>query len=188
MKTATDLLLATKSARFRAAGAAKKLITDLMLNCAARHLLANGERLGEFTQYVLTHRDHLDARTLTVLQRDVREAPQQFAWLHPDEPQPPPPPAAAPLLDLTAGDRLDPNFPDPEDWLVLAAFRYCLGRRTYVSIDCAAWLQSIWPTLAEEARQIIAEETRAAIAAGQAGDPNIDVPYWIALLEHAAAA
>lgn len=189
MKTATDLLTAAQGARLRADAPAKKFLPDLMLTSAARLLLAREERLSEFAQYVLTHRQRLDARTLHVLQRDIREAPGQFAWRHPDdEPLPPPPTAMRLLLDLTVGDTPDRAFPDPEDWLVLAAFRYCLGRQTYVSGDCAVWLEAIWGALAEDTRETITRETRAAIEAGTAGNPNIDVPYWQALLNRTAAA
>lgn len=189
MKTVADLLTAAKGARLRKGAPAKKFLPDLMLTSAARLLLARGEHLSEFTQYVLDNRERLDARTLHVLQRDIREAPGQFAWRHPDnEPLPPPPAEVLPLLELTVGDKPDTSFPDPADWLVLAAFRYCLGRRTYVSGDCATWLLIIWPALGEETRATIREETRQAIAEGTAGDPNIDVPFWQALLDRTATA
>lgn len=39
--------------------------------------------------------------------------------------------------------------------MVIAAFRYCLGRKTYIVGECAAWLIKTWPLLNEQTRTII---------------------------------
>jgi hypothetical protein len=43
----------------------------------------------------------------------------------------------------------------PDDIMVIAAFRYCVGRRTYMVGYGAEWLVRLWPTLAERARFVI---------------------------------
>ena len=39
--------------------------------------------------------------------------------------------------------------------MVLAAVRYCMGRRTYIVGDCAEWLIAQWPNFNEHTRAII---------------------------------
>lgn len=39
--------------------------------------------------------------------------------------------------------------------MVIAAFRYCLGRRTYIVGDCADWLIKTWPLLSDKTKSII---------------------------------
>ena len=43
----------------------------------------------------------------------------------------------------------------PDDIMVIAAFRYCCGRRTYMVGYCSEWLIRLWPTLSERARVVI---------------------------------
>lgn len=42
-----------------------------------------------------------------------------------------------------------------DDLMVIAAFRYCLGRSTYIVSDCVEWLLRIWPKLNENTKSII---------------------------------
>ena len=42
--------------------------------------------------------------------------------------------------------------------MVIAAFRYCLGRMTYIVSECAAWLIKTWPLLNEQTKTIIKRE------------------------------
>lgn len=42
-----------------------------------------------------------------------------------------------------------------DDLMVVAAFRYCMGRRTYMVGYCSDWLIRIWPAISERARFII---------------------------------
>lgn len=42
--------------------------------------------------------------------------------------------------------------------MVIAAFRYCLGRSTYIVGECAAWLIKTWPLLNEQTKTIIQRE------------------------------
>ena len=50
-----------------------------------------------------------------------------------------------------------------DDFAAICAFRYCLGRMTYIVGDCVDWLCREWPLLSEHARQIIERDLREAI-------------------------
>lgn len=63
------------------------------------------------------------------------------------------------------------------DAIVLYAFRYCLGRRTYAVSDCVRFLQQHWHTLRPRTQHLIHGEIREAIARNEAGDV-IDVAMW----------
>lgn len=39
--------------------------------------------------------------------------------------------------------------------MVMAAFRYCLGRMTYIVGVCNEWLRDIWPNLSEATQTVI---------------------------------
>lgn len=47
--------------------------------------------------------------------------------------------------------------------MVICAFRYCLGRRTYVVRDCAMWLMAGWDDLSERTRGVIERDLTDAI-------------------------
>lgn len=46
--------------------------------------------------------------------------------------------------------------------MVIAAFRYCLGRMTYIVGDCASWLIKIWPFLSVQTQNIIKRDLEEA--------------------------
>ena len=46
--------------------------------------------------------------------------------------------------------------------MVVAAFRYCLGRRTYIVSDCTSWLVKLWPTFPENVKTIIKRDLESA--------------------------
>jgi len=46
--------------------------------------------------------------------------------------------------------------------MVIAAFRYCLGRMTYIVGDCASWLIKIWPYLSVQTQNIIKRDLEEA--------------------------
>ena len=50
------------------------------------------------------------------------------------------------------------------DLMVIAAFRYCLGRQTYIVNDCTDWLISIWPQLRDKAKKVIQRDLEEAFA------------------------
>lgn len=46
--------------------------------------------------------------------------------------------------------------------MATAAVRYCIGRRTYITSDCADWLCDVWDSLPENARRIIKRDIEEA--------------------------
>lgn len=48
--------------------------------------------------------------------------------------------------------------------MVIAAFRYCLGRMTYIVGDCADWLIKTWPLLSDQTKAIIKRDLEEAFA------------------------
>lgn len=41
------------------------------------------------------------------------------------------------------------------DLMVLAAVRYCLGRKSYIVSDCVDWLIEQWPNISDSMKKII---------------------------------
>lgn len=60
---------------------------------------------------------------------------------------------------------------------LLCAFRYSLGRMTYITGDCAEWLEDYWHIMPEEWRKQIHRDIREAIDNGLAGH-QCDVDAW----------
>lgn len=52
-----------------------------------------------------------------------------------------------------------------DDLMAIAAFRYCLGRSTYIVGDCADWLIAQWPNIAERAKNVIRRDLEDAFLA-----------------------
>lgn len=67
------------------------------------------------------------------------------------------------------------------------AFRYALGRATYVSGFMADALIHAWPAMTERQREMIVKEINGAINSWRAGHP-MDVQEWQRVLDHAKAA
>ena len=61
--------------------------------------------------------------------------------------------------------------------MVMAAHRYCLGRRTYIVSACVEWLKQWWPEFENNTRNIIVRDTIEALQDDLAGDP-MDVREW----------
>ena len=47
--------------------------------------------------------------------------------------------------------------------MAIAAFRYCLGRQSYIVGDCCEWLTEQWPSLPSNVRAVIERDLREAI-------------------------
>ena len=60
---------------------------------------------------------------------------------------------AVAILDAIAGH---------DHLMVIAAFRYCLGRMTYIVGDCASWLIKTWPFLSVQTQNIIKRDLEEA--------------------------
>lgn len=57
----------------------------------------------------------------------------------------------------------------PADHLmIIAAFRYCLGRRTYMVSHCRDWIVENWKKIPEHAKGIIKQDLEEAFAADEA--------------------
>lgn len=57
------------------------------------------------------------------------------------------------------------------DLMVVAAFRYCLGRTSYIVSDGADMVRAVWPTLEPNTRNLIRRElTEAEISDDNARD------------------
>ena len=49
-----------------------------------------------------------------------------------------------------------------EELMVVAAFRYCLGRRTYMPGVCAEWIVKMWPEFSKGNRELIQRDLEDA--------------------------
>lgn len=66
--------------------------------------------------------------------------------------------------------------------LLIYAFRYALGRRSYAVADVANVLRRAWPELSHADKHLYKLEIREAITRDCAGDDQ-DIKTWQALLE-----
>ena len=73
---------------------------------------------------------------------------------------------------------------DDDRLILVCAFRYALGRQTYVVDYVASCLQKHWHELSKGDRSLIIREIGEAIERGQAGH-DCDVRQWRALIEFA---
>lgn len=64
--------------------------------------------------------------------------------------------------------------------MAMAAFRYCLGRRSYIVGSCIEWLRATWSQIGSNTQGVILRDIVEAIIDKYAGDP-IDVGAWSAL-------
>lgn len=53
--------------------------------------------------------------------------------------------------------------------MVISAFRYCLGRKSYITGCCADWLVNIWPTVDCHTRVLIQKELEKAFTDADLG-------------------
>lgn len=58
--------------------------------------------------------------------------------------------------------RVSPQCWGPGQFVVVATFRYCLGRQTYIVQECADWLTLHWPVIEQPVRNLIQRELEAA--------------------------
>lgn len=66
--------------------------------------------------------------------------------------------------------------------MLLSAFRYSLGRTTYMSSVCVEWLTKWWDILPENYKRQIHNDITRAIELKIAGD-DCDIAEWKKLLE-----
>ncbi len=70
-----------------------------------------------------------------------------------------------------------------QDILMVCAFRYALGRRTYVVGTIANIIKANWDTMHCSRRAFYKKEIKEAVDKGWAGSELIDVPEWKSILE-----
>lgn len=68
------------------------------------------------------------------------------------------------------------------DTIIVCAFRYCLGRSTYVVGDCVDCLLYNWPRIGGQARAIILRDINEAIQNGDYG-MEMDGRQWERVLQ-----
>ena len=66
--------------------------------------------------------------------------------------------------------------------IFIMAFRYCLGRSTYVVADMVSLIDRNWNNFSREEKYMIKHEIKYAIKVGQAG-MDMDVKSWQEILE-----
>jgi len=69
-----------------------------------------------------------------------------------------------------------------QDILLFCAFRYALGRQTYVVGSIADIIKANWEHMPQSRRNLFRKEIEEAIEKGYAGSVNIDVPCWLSIL------
>ena len=60
---------------------------------------------------------------------------------------------------------------------MIAAHRYCLGRRSYIVSSCIDWLQACWPLAEQGTRRVILRDTAEAFHDETAGS-EMDAKLW----------
>ena len=65
--------------------------------------------------------------------------------------------------------------------MAMAAFRYCIGRSTYITAVCHEWIRATWKQFDAQDRMMLIKETGQAIENGVAG-MDCDIAGWDELL------
>ena len=68
------------------------------------------------------------------------------------------------------------------DWMIIGAFRYCLGRMTYIVSDCTEWLIDNKNDIDRCTREIIVKEINDALDRDRAG-MDMDRRRWRVVLK-----
>lgn len=84
-------------------------------------------------------------------------------------------------LECACGWDYKPEWGD-HNLMVLAAFRYCLGRSSYIVSSFVYWLIDYWEDIDPHTKKLILGETQEALRRGNAGD-RCDIESWERLLE-----
>ena len=70
-----------------------------------------------------------------------------------------------------------------QDILLFCAFRYALGRQTYVVSVITEIIKFNWDHMHPNRKELSKKEIREAVDKGRAGSELIDVPEWKSILE-----
>jgi hypothetical protein len=68
------------------------------------------------------------------------------------------------------------------DLMAIAAFRYCLGRRAHIVLECVEWLKQYWDTFQTRTKVLIHQEIKEAIDRDGVGD-KCDLDLWNNILK-----
>lgn len=83
------------------------------------------------------------------------------------------------------GIRVDITVPD---WMVVNAFRYALGRRSYAVGETADEIRRLWPRLSDDTRRVILRDLDKHIELHRSGAANpfrdMDLDIWVNLQDH----
>ena len=71
-----------------------------------------------------------------------------------------------------------------DETMVIAAFRYCLGRMTYIVEDCCDWLIEQWPEFGQATKDIVQRELENAFGEDDAIRANPQSQYAYQPLGH----
>jgi len=81
------------------------------------------------------------------------------------------------------GEQIKIDFDDVnQDILLFCAFRYALGRQTYVVGAICDILKANWGHMPQSRRDMFKKEIEEAVSKGWAGSELIDVPEWKSIL------
>lgn len=78
-------------------------------------------------------------------------------------------------LSITSGSTND-------QLMCMAAFRYCLGRQSYIVGSCIDWLHDTWNQFEINTKFVILRDTIEALMDGQAGSPTYAGSAWLGFL------
>lgn len=62
--------------------------------------------------------------------------------------------------------------------MIMSAFRYALGRQTYITGSYSDYVRRYREYLDNNTRHVIVRDIIEALVRDRAGDPNIDAPVW----------
>jgi hypothetical protein len=62
--------------------------------------------------------------------------------------------------------------------MIMAAFRYCCGRQSYVVGSCIDYLNKWWSYATDSTKHVIIRDIVEALMDGNCGSPTIDRPAW----------
>lgn len=62
--------------------------------------------------------------------------------------------------------------------MVVAAHRYCMGRRSYIVSSCQEWLKAHWDQFTENTKQVCVRDTIEALMDGYCGDEYNCKGWW----------
>ena len=72
---------------------------------------------------------------------------------------------------------------ETRQWLIISAFRYALGRRTYISSTMSEYLLQNTNLLSVDNKQLIINEIKVKLKLNELGD-ECDKSNWLEVLDH----